>query len=106
MIGPVSQFLLFGLTGVGLVCTGLYHLIVRRHLLRKILALNVMSSGIFLLLVAIGRRNEQEMPDPVPQAMVLTGLVVAVSVTALALGIIRRMHRHSVEAILGEEVIE
>jgi multicomponent Na+:H+ antiporter subunit C len=102
----MSQFLLYALASLGLVCIGLHNLLVRPHLLRKILALNVMSSGIFLFLVAVARRNERSIPDPVPHAMVLTGIVVAVSVTALALGIVRRMHRESQEATLDEEEIE
>jgi multicomponent Na+:H+ antiporter subunit C len=96
----MSQFLVYGLAGVGLFCVGLYGVLVRPDLLRKILALNVMGSGVFLFLVAVARRNERGAPDPVPHAMVLTGIVVAVSATALALGILRRMHRDAA----GEEV--
>ena len=41
---------LYALAGVGLFSLGLYALIVDAHLLRKILALNVMGSGVFLVL--------------------------------------------------------
>lgn len=76
---------LSALVGLGLFCLGLYALIVYAHLLRKILALNVMGSGVFLLLVALARRTGEAQVDAVPQAMVITGIVVAVSATALAL---------------------
>lgn len=56
----------------------------------QILAFNVMGSGIFLVLVGLAQR--QDNPDAVPQAMVLTGIVVAVAATALALALIRKLH--------------
>ena len=71
--------------GVGLFILSLYALIVQAHLLRKILAINVMGSGTFLVLVALARRTGEAAPDAVPQAMVITGIVVAISATALGL---------------------
>jgi multicomponent Na+:H+ antiporter subunit C len=75
----------YALVGVGLFCLGLHALIVRQHLLRKILAVNVMGSGVFLVLAALATRTGSAAPDPVPQAMVITGIVVAVAATAFAL---------------------
>jgi len=86
----MNTLFFYALIGVGLFCLGLYALVVQAHLLRKILALNVMGNGVFLLLVALaGRSGEQ--PDPVPHAMVITGIVVAVSATALALVLMLRV---------------
>jgi multicomponent Na+:H+ antiporter subunit C len=82
----VSSALLFALTGAGLIGVGLYALIVHAHLLRKVLAFNVLTSGVFLILIGLGQRGPGV--DPVPQAMVLTGIVVAVAATALALALI------------------
>jgi len=87
----MSTALLYAVSGLGLFCLGLYALIVRIHLLRKILALNIMGSGVFLLLTALARRAPDGSPDPVPQAMVITGIVVAVAATALALVLMRRI---------------
>lgn len=98
----MSQFSLYALTSIGLLCLGLFRLVTSDHLLRSIIALNVMGSGVFLLLVAIARRNMVEVPDPVPHAMVLTGIVVAVSVTGLALAIVRRIHDAESRAQHGE----
>lgn len=83
--------LLYGLTGIALFAMGLHALLVRPRFLRKVLGLNVAGSGVFLLLVAIAYRGDGP-PDPVPHAMVLTGIVVAISATALALALIRRIH--------------
>jgi len=78
--------LLYSLAGLILFAMGLFTLIIHSHPLRKILAVNVMSTGVFLILVATAYRPlGQGEIDPVPHAMVLTGIVVSVSVTALAL---------------------
>jgi multicomponent Na+:H+ antiporter subunit C len=81
--------------GVLLFSMGLLGLVLGRHPVRKILALNVMGTGIFLFLVAAAARHGLENPDPVPHAMVLTGIVVAVSATALGLALASRIHRPS-----------
>lgn len=80
--------LLYALVGILLFVIGVAGIILRRHLLRKILAFNVMGSGVFLVLIGLAQREGQV--DPVPQAMVLTGIVVAISATALALALARR----------------
>lgn len=78
--------------GVFLFAIALYAFIIYTHVLRKILALNIMGSGVFLILVALAYRPPNSPPDPVPHAMVLTGIVVAVSATALALTLACRIH--------------
>ncbi|WP_198265237.1 sodium:proton antiporter [sulfur-oxidizing endosymbiont of Gigantopelta aegis] len=91
----MTSALLYVFTGIALFCMGFYALILHPHLLRKILAINVMSSGVFMLLVALADRSQallnQSAPDPVPHAMVITGIVVAVSATALALTLMLRV---------------
>ncbi|MDQ7043853.1 MAG: NADH-quinone oxidoreductase subunit K [Sulfurimonas sp.] len=74
----------YAVIAIGLFCIGLYALIMQAHLLRKLLAINLMGSGVFLLLISLSSRSEY-MQDPVPHAMVITGIVVAVSATALGL---------------------
>ncbi len=99
----MSTVLLYALTGTGLFTLGLYALIVHAHLLRKILAINVMGSGVFLVLVALGGRTPGGVPDVVPHAMVITGIVVAVSATALALALLLRVQAATGRAELTEE---
>jgi multicomponent Na+:H+ antiporter subunit C len=89
----VNTVTLLGLCGAGLVGFGLYGLIVDPQPLRKILAFNVLGGGVFLLFGVIARRGAAAGfgGDPVPQAMVITGLVVAFSATALAVAILLRL---------------
>lgn len=84
---------LFGLAGAALVAIGLYGLIVQADALRRILAFNLLGAGIFLLFGVIARRGAGAGfgGDPVPQAMVITGIVVAFSATALAVALVRRL---------------
>lgn len=101
----MSLALLYGLAGIALVAMGLYAALAARHVLRRLLGLNVFGSGVFMMLVALASRSVAVAggPDPVPHAMVLTGIVVAVSATALALALLRRMHRHDGSAQLPED---
>lgn len=81
--------LIYALAGVALFALGLAGVILLGHALRRILAFNLMDSGAFLVLVGLAQRDGGV--DPVPQAMVLTGIVVAVAATALALALARRL---------------
>jgi len=80
--------LLFALAGAALFAMGAAGVVLLAQILRRILAFNVMGSGAFLALVGLAQRDGAA--DPVPQAMVLTGIVVAVAATALALALARR----------------
>lgn len=99
----MSAALLYGLTAAALCALGLYGVLAQAHLLRRILALNILGSGVFLLFIALARRTPELAPDPVPHAMVLTGIVVAVSTTALALALARRLHAETGRTALPEE---
>lgn len=99
----MSQFTIYALTSIALFVLGLYGLIALPHLLRKILAFNVMGIGVFLFLVNVAGRGSTESPDPVPLAMVLTGIVVAVSATAFALAIMRRIEAETGQAVLDSD---
>jgi multicomponent Na+:H+ antiporter subunit C len=99
----MTPFLIYGVAGVALVAVGLHGVTTRRHLVRQILALNVMGGGVFLLLIAVAFRHPAPHPDPVPHALVLTGIVVAVSVTALALATARALHARTGRTTLVEE---
>jgi len=76
---------LYLLLGAALFVLGLHGVFARRNLLRKIIAVNVTGTGVFLVFIATAARTAGEIPDPVPHAMVLTGIVVSVCATGLAL---------------------
>ena len=84
---------IFGICAACLVGLGLYGLIVQPQPLRKILAFNILGGGIFLLFGAVARRGAAAGMggDPVPQALVITGIVVAFSATALGVAILLRL---------------
>lgn len=65
-------------------------LIVRRHPMIKLLAVNLMGIGVFLWLIANAQLNA--VIDAVPHALVLTGIVVAVSATAFGLALLVSQH--------------
>ena len=99
----MSATFLYALVGTGLFALGLFALITHAHLLRKILALNVMGSGVFMVLVALAKRTRDAPPDAVPHAMVITGIVVAVSATALALTLMLKLNSKSGHAELPDD---
>jgi multicomponent Na+:H+ antiporter subunit C len=93
---------LFGICGAASVGLGLYGLVVNPHPLRKILAFDLLGSGVFLLFVVVARRGAGAGfgGDPVPQALVITGLVVAFSATALATALLLRLFQTTGSATL------
>lgn len=82
--------LLYSLTGVILFALGLFGLLCVAHVIRKLIALNLMGIGVFML--ALATAYYSEITDPVPHAMVLTGIVVAIAGTALCLWLAVRVH--------------
>ncbi len=80
----------YALAGVCLFVLGATGTLVRRHLVRRILGLNIMGSGVFLVLGALAARDMGE--DAVPRALVITGIVVSLAMTALALAIASRLY--------------
>jgi multicomponent Na+:H+ antiporter subunit C len=83
MIGSSAS--LFLVAGAGLFALGLRGVFSDAEVLRRIIAVNVMGNGVFLVFVALAAPRPGGLADPVPHAMVLTGIVVAVCATGLAL---------------------
>ena len=94
---------LYGLCGSLLIGIGMYGLIVNPQPLRKILSFNLIGSGVFLLFGVVARRGAAlgMGGDPVPQALVITGIVVAFSATALAVALLLRLQEASGSATLA-----
>jgi len=97
----MSDFSLIALLGcaIGLIGIGFAGLVLGRNLFRIVLALSIAEAGANLLLILVGfryggiapilepGRTVANMVDPVPQAMVLTAIVIGVGVQALALAL-------------------
>lgn len=96
---------IFGLCAAVVAGLGLYGLIVNPHPLRKILAFNLLGSGVFLFFGVVARRGAASGfgGDPVPQALVITGLVVAFAATALAIALLLRLFQASGSATLSAD---
>ena len=88
---------IYGLCAAVLVGLGLYGALVHPQPLRKILALNLLGGGTFLVFGVVARRGAGAGlgGDPVPQAMVITGIVVAFSATALAVALLLRVFQET-----------
>jgi multicomponent Na+:H+ antiporter subunit C len=96
---------LFGLGAAALVGIGLYGLIVLAHPLRKIIAFNVMGTGVFVLFGALAKRGAGAglAADPVPQALLITAIVVAFAASALAIALIVRLIESTDSASLASD---
>jgi len=95
-------------TGFILVLIGLYGALTNRNILRMIVAFTVANTGVNLVLVAVGYMHGRTAPilddavpvaeaaariiDPVPQALVLTAIVIGVGVTALMLAFVYKLY--------------
>ena len=95
-------------SAVALILIGLYAVLIKKSLIKIVLGLSIMSSGIHLMMIALGylkdgtapifsQGNEdaiERMVDPIPQALVLTAIVIGFGVTAVALSLVIRLYRH------------
>ncbi|GAB6190033.1 NADH-quinone oxidoreductase subunit K [Marinitoga arctica] len=91
---------------IGLILIGIYGLLTQKNLIKLVVALNVLEIGVNLFIVSTGYVNDGVAPilfknvtssnstfvDPLPQALVLTAIVIGVGVTALALTIVRKIY--------------
>jgi multicomponent Na+:H+ antiporter subunit C len=95
----------FGLCGAVAVGLGLYGMITDAQPLRKILAFNVLGAGVFLIFGVVARRGAAAgfAGDPVPHALVITGMVVAFAATALAVALLVRLFNVSGTATLAAD---
>lgn len=98
--------LLYGGSGMILFVLGVWSFLVHQPLLRQLIALNIMGAGVFHVLIAIAYRGDELAPDPVPHALVLTGIVVAVSATALALALGKRLDELAADQGADTDTVE
>ena len=97
-IGEAVAMLLFGI--------GFANLMFQKNLIKKNIGLNIMDTAIYLFLaekgyiagrmppiVVDGIQNVEAYINPIPSGLVLTGIVVSVSVTALMLSLTIRLYQ-------------
>ena len=96
--GEAIAMVLFGI--------GFANLLFQKNLIKKIIGFNVMDSAIYLFLaekgyisgrlapiLVDGNTNPDLYINPIPSGLVLTGIVVSVSVTALMLSLTMRLYK-------------
>ena len=101
----MSVEMVFAVTACALVGIGLYGLIAQPHPLRKLVAFNVMGTGVFVLFGALARRGAAAglAADPVPQALLITAIVVAFAATAMTVALLLRLIETTDSASLAAE---
>ena len=93
-----ASMILFGI--------GFTTMLLHPNLVKKIIGLNIMDTAIYLFLAAKGYIEGKLAPiivngdlametyiNPIPSSLVLTGIVVSVSVTAISLSLVQRLYR-------------
>ena len=101
---------------VVLMMTGLYIVVARGNLLKKIVGLNVFQTAVFLLYISMGKISGGTAPiivdapdtvysNPLPHVLILTAIVVGVATTALGLALIVRINE-SYATIEEDEILE
>ncbi len=81
---------------MGLFSVGLFGLITRRHIIKIFISISIMETSIFLLFIGLSykvgsiapimdetHKNTAIMNDPIPHAMILTAIVIAMAVLSL-----------------------
>jgi multicomponent Na+:H+ antiporter subunit C len=96
-----------------LMMAGLYVVVSRGNLVKKIVGLNIFQVSVFLLYISIGKVAGGTAPiltgkpeiysNPLPHVLILTAIVVGVATTALGLGLVVRI-RESYGTIEEDEI--
>lgn len=95
------------LAAVALFVIGFHTMLTHANLIKKIMGMNIMDTAIFLLFISSGYVHGGRAPivdpglvpgsvryvNPLPSALILTGIVIAVSITAFALGLIVKLYQ-------------
>ena len=106
----MQDFLTYSIygTAIALILVGTYAILIKKNLIKIVIGTSIMNAGLHLLFVAIGYVSGGTAPifspavadgnvpmvDPVPQALVLTAIVIGFGVTAVALSLVIRLYRH------------
>lgn len=92
------------LGGIALFLIGLHTVVTHSNLIKRIIGVNIMGSGVFLFFIAIGNVMGGNPPlivegteplryiNPLPSVLILTGIVVVVSITVYSLSLVIRIY--------------
>ncbi|WP_036553184.1 MULTISPECIES: cation:proton antiporter subunit C [Nisaea] len=98
---------------VVLMMIGLYIVIARGNLVKKIVGLNVFQTSVFMFYISLGKAEGGTAPiltgkpelfsNPLPHVLILTAIVVGIATTALGLALVVRI-RESYDTIEEDEL--
>ena len=81
----------YTVVGIALLLLGIVGAIINKHLLRKLISLNIFTSGVFLCFISLTYENNT--PSTIAIALVLTGLVVSLAAMSLGIMLIRAYYK-------------
>lgn len=84
-----------------LMMVGLYVVVARGNLVKKIIGLNVFQTSVFILYISMGKvaggtapiltGKDEVFSNPIPHVLILTAIVVGIATSALGLGLVVRI---------------
>ena len=96
-----------------LMMIGLYTVVSRGNLVKKIVGLNIFQTSVFLLYISMGKVTGGTAPirtgkpevysNPLPHVLILTAIVVGVATTALGLALVVRI-KNAYDTIEEDEI--
>ena len=97
---------------IALMMIGLYAIITKNNLVKKIIGMNILQTSVILFFISIGAKNKATIPiieyaygpgdhavqalnyiNPLPHVLMLTAIVVAVATLGVALALIIKLHQ-------------
>ncbi|TYB31422.1 MAG: cation:proton antiporter [Candidatus Mcinerneyibacterium aminivorans] len=101
-MGEIINYWTFIYGPLAIFLVGVYGLLTQKNLFKLVISINIMDLGVNLYIIALGYMDNASAPiytaklavtssrfvDPVPQALVLTSIVISVAVTAFVLALV------------------
>ena len=97
---------------IALMMIGLYAMIIKNNLVKKIIGMNILQTAVILFFISIGAKDKATIPiiehahgpgdhavsalkyiNPLPHVLMLTAIVVAVATLGVALALIIKLHQ-------------
>jgi len=99
--------MVYYISAILLILIGIYAVLTKKNIIKIVIGLSIVDSGVNLLLISLGYIKNgtapifstpgltaDKMVDPIPQALVLTAIVIGLGVTAVALALVIRLYDH------------
>ncbi len=109
---------------IALMMIGMYAMIVKNNLVKKIIGMNILQTAVILFFISIGAKNRATIPiiehahgaenhaihavdyiNPLPHVLMLTAIVVSVATLGVALALIVKLHEHC-NTLEEDEILE